>query len=66
MANLARGQLRGKRAELIEALTGGIEEHHRFLLAMQLGRIEAIETDMPPSTRGSANDCCPMAPRWPC
>jgi transposase len=45
MAALAKGQLRRKRAELIEALTGGVEEHHRFLLAMQLGRIEAIETD---------------------
>jgi transposase len=46
MAALARGQLRRKRAELIEALTGGIEEHHRFLLAMQFGRIEAIEADV--------------------
>jgi transposase len=46
IAALARGQLRRKRAELIEALTGGIEEHHRFLLAMQLGRIEAIEADV--------------------
>ena len=31
---------------MIEALTGGVEEHHRFLLAMQLGRIEAIEADI--------------------
>jgi transposase len=46
IAALARGQLRRKRAALIEALTGGIEEHHRFLLAMQLGRIEAIEADI--------------------
>src|SRR3954452_6067438 len=34
MAALAKGQLRRKRAALIEALTGGVEEHHRFLLAM--------------------------------
>jgi len=46
MAALARGQLRRKRAALIDALTGGIEEHHRFLLAMQLGRIAAIEADV--------------------
>src|SRR4051794_1538599 len=46
IAALARGQLRRKRTELIEALTGGVEEHHRFLLAMQLGRIEAIEADV--------------------
>jgi transposase len=46
LADLARGQLRRKRAALIAALTGGIEEHHRFLLAMQLARIEAIEQDI--------------------
>src|SRR3954447_1399135 len=46
IAALARGQLRRKRTELIEALTGGVEEHHRFLLAMQLGRIKAIEADV--------------------
>src|SRR4051812_37949148 len=46
MAALARGQLRRKRAELIEALDGGVEEHHRFRRAMQLGRIEAIEADV--------------------
>jgi transposase len=46
IAALARGQLRRKRADLIEALTGGVEEHHRFLLAMQLGRIAAIEADV--------------------
>jgi transposase len=46
IAALARGQLRRKRAALIEALTGGVEEHHRFLLAMQRGRIEAIEADI--------------------
>src|SRR4051812_9774648 len=33
LTNLARGQLRRKRAALIAALTGGIEDHHRFLLA---------------------------------
>ena len=46
MADLARGQLRRKRADLILALEGRIEEHHRFLLAMQLRRLEAIEQDI--------------------
>ena len=46
MADLAKGQLRRKRADLILALDGRIEEHHRFLLAMQLRRLEAIEVDI--------------------
>ena len=46
MADLARGQLRRKRADLILALEGRVEEHHRFLLAMQLRRLEAIEADI--------------------
>ena len=46
MADLANGQLRRKRADLILALDGRIEEHHRFLLAMQLRRLEAIEADI--------------------
>jgi transposase len=46
MADLARGQLRRKRDDLILALDGRVEEHHRFLLAMQLRRLEAIEADI--------------------
>jgi transposase len=46
MADLARGRLRNKRAELIKALTGRIEAHHRFLLTMQLNRVEAFEADI--------------------
>ena len=46
MADLARGPLRRKRADLILALDGRLEEHHRFLLAMQLRRLEAIEADI--------------------
>ena len=37
MADLARGLLRRKRADLILALNGRLEEHHRFLLAMPAG-----------------------------
>ena len=46
MADLAKGQLRRKRADLILALDGRMEEHHRFLLAMQLRRLEAAEQDI--------------------
>ena len=46
MADLARGQFRRKRDDLILALDGRLEEHHRFLLAMQLRRLETIEADI--------------------
>jgi transposase len=46
MADLARGQLRRKHAALVLALDGRVEEHHRFLLGLQLGRIETIAQDI--------------------
>src|SRR3954447_12484104 len=39
MAELARAQLRNKRAELEQALAGGFDAHHRFLVARQLGHV---------------------------
>jgi transposase len=36
MANLAKGKLRDKIPELMEALEGEVSEHHRFLIAMHL------------------------------
>ena len=35
MANLAKGQLRRRHDELVLALEGRVEEHHRFLLAIR-------------------------------
>lgn len=46
MAKLARGQLRKKVAELALALHGRVEVHHRFMLEMQLGRVEDIEANI--------------------
>jgi transposase len=43
MAELAKGRLRKKLAELTPALDGRVEEHHRFLLSMQLERMEDLE-----------------------
>lgn len=43
MADLAKGRLRKKLAELAPALNGRVEEHHRFLLSMQLDRLEEVE-----------------------
>lgn len=46
MAQLARGRMRRKLTELELALDGCVGEHHRFLLARQLRRIEAAEDDL--------------------
>ena len=43
MAELAKGRLRKKLRELAPALDGRAEEHHRFLLSMQLERMEELE-----------------------
>jgi transposase len=46
MAELAKGVLRKKIPELEPALEGKLEEHHRFLLRLQLDRLEAAEKDL--------------------
>lgn len=46
MAELARGRLRKKSSALALALNGKVEAHHRFMLQIQLGRVEKIEADI--------------------
>jgi len=43
MAELARGRLRSKRAQLEQALVGRVRDHHRFLLAGHLAHIDFLE-----------------------
>ena len=43
LAELAKGRLRKKRAELERALTGRVREHHRLLLAMHLEHIDFLD-----------------------
>lgn len=43
MAQLAKSKMRKKLPELELALEGRVEEHHRFLLEIQLARIEQID-----------------------
>ncbi len=43
MAELARGRLRKKIGELEKALTGQVEEHHRFMLAQLLSHIDYLD-----------------------
>jgi transposase len=46
MAELAKRSLRSKIPQLELALEGKMEEHHRFLLQLQLDRLEAVEKDL--------------------
>jgi transposase len=46
MAELAKGLLRKKIPKLELALEGKVEEHHRFLLSVQLRRLQAVEEDL--------------------
>ena len=46
MAHLAKGQLRQKVEELELALDGRLENHHRFLLSLQLHRLDRVESDL--------------------
>jgi len=46
MAQRARGRLRKKLEQLVLALHGKVESHHRFMLEMQLGRVEDIEANI--------------------
>ena len=46
MADLAKGKLRRKLTPLARALEGRLTEHHRFVLALHLRRMAAIEADL--------------------
>lgn len=43
MAELAKGKLRTKRAELERALTGRMRDHHRRLVAMHLAHVDFLD-----------------------
>jgi transposase len=46
MAELAHGRMRAKIAELTEALTGRVTDHHRFMISFRLRRIDAATDDL--------------------
>jgi transposase len=43
MADLAKGRMRNKIPELEKALTGIVNDHHRFMLAQQLAHIDFLD-----------------------
>jgi transposase len=46
MAQMAKGRLRSKLPELALALEGRVQEHHRFVLGLQLSRLEQVDADI--------------------
>jgi transposase len=43
LADLARGKLRAKHADLVQALTGHVRPHHRFMLAELLAHLDFLD-----------------------
>jgi transposase len=41
---LANSRLKASRSALVEALRGRVREHHRFLLKLHLGQVDALQT----------------------
>jgi transposase len=46
LAQFARGRMRAKIAVLEEAFTGHFTDHHRFLLAKMLARVDGLDADI--------------------
>ncbi len=46
LAGMARTRMRAKIPQLVEAFTGHFDDHHRFLLAQMLARIDGIDADI--------------------
>jgi transposase len=62
LAELARGRLRAKRSVLEEAFTGRFSDHHGFLLATMLSRIDASSADIAELDRKIDEAIAPFAP----
>ena len=44
LADLTRGRLKATHADLVDALHGRITDHHRFMIRVHLGQIDALES----------------------
>jgi transposase len=60
MAELAKGQLRNKRQELVMALEGRVKPHHRFLLTELLCQIDSLEETIARFDQEIADYCRPF------
>jgi transposase len=64
LAELAMGSMRGKRGKrsrLIEAFTGHFTDHHGFLLATMLGRVDQASADIAELDRRIEEEIAPFA-----
>ena len=61
LADLARGSMRRKTAQLQEALTGRFTDHHAYLLTKMLHRVEAIDADITEVEAKIAEHLAPFA-----
>lgn len=62
LADLARGKMRGKHADLVRALDGRFDHHHAELAAILLGRIDGLSAEIDRLTavsNTSATTCPP-------
>ncbi len=48
LADLAKGRMRSKQAELIAALSGRVRDHHRFLIQTHLDHLEFLDRQINP------------------
>jgi transposase len=62
LAQLARTRLRAKRSQLEEAFTGHFSDHHAFLLARMLGRIDQASADIAELEAKTDQEVAPFAP----
>jgi transposase len=61
LADLARKRMRAKTSVLRQALTGHFTEHHAFLLAMMLGRVDALTAQIATLTTRIEEAIAPFA-----
>lgn len=60
LAELARGRLRKKQAQLEQALSGRVSAHHRVLLALHLAHIDSLEESIERLTQEIAERLRPV------
>jgi transposase len=62
LAQMARSRMRTKIPQLEEAFVGYFTDHHRFLLAKMLSRIDALDTDIADLEAQIEDQIAPFAP----
>ena len=61
LAQLARGRMRGKITDLVEAFTGRFSDHHAFLLTKMLTRIDQVSADLADLDHRIEDEIAPFA-----